>query len=68
MSFRAYRVQEENGQYVGNGKSSMSKRCPAGDILIEVHYSSLNYKDALSASGHKGVTKARIRLALMLQA
>ena len=30
---------------------------PPGDVLIEVHYSSLNYKDALSASGNKGVTK-----------
>ncbi len=30
---------------------------PEGDILIKVHYSSLNYKDALSASGNKGVTR-----------
>ncbi len=30
---------------------------PEGDILIRVNYSSLNYKDALSASGNKGVTK-----------
>ncbi|QQG65524.1 YhdH/YhfP family quinone oxidoreductase [Desulfobulbus oligotrophicus] len=30
---------------------------PAGDVLIRVHYSSLNYKDALSASGNRGVTK-----------
>lgn len=30
---------------------------PNGDLLIEVHYSSLNYKDALSATGHKGVTR-----------
>ena len=29
---------------------------PAGELLIEVKYSSLNYKDALSASGNKGVT------------
>ena len=29
---------------------------PAGDLLIRVHYSSLNYKDGLSASGNKGVT------------
>lgn len=27
-----------------------------GDVLIRVHYSSLNYKDALSAKGHPGVT------------
>jgi len=30
---------------------------PAGDVLINVKYSSLNYKDALSASGNKGVTR-----------
>ena len=30
---------------------------PAGEVLIKVNYSSLNYKDALSASGNKGVTK-----------
>jgi len=30
---------------------------PPGDLLIRVHYSSLNYKDALSASGNRGVTK-----------
>ncbi|WDP90518.1 MAG: YhdH/YhfP family quinone oxidoreductase [Desulfobacter sp.] len=30
---------------------------PAGDVLIRVHYSSLNYKDALSATGNKGVTR-----------
>lgn len=30
---------------------------PEGDILINVKYSSLNYKDALSAKGNKGVTK-----------
>ena len=30
---------------------------PAGELLIEVKYSSLNYKDALSASGNKGVTR-----------
>ena len=30
---------------------------PAGELLIRVRYSSLNYKDALSASGNRGVTK-----------
>jgi len=31
---------------------------PAGEVLIRVRYSSLNYKDALSASGNRSVTKA----------
>lgn len=30
---------------------------PAGDVLIDVRYSSLNYKDALSATGNPGVTR-----------
>ncbi len=40
---------------------SIKEKCvddlPAGDLLIRVCYSSLNYKDALSASGNKGVTR-----------
>jgi putative YhdH/YhfP family quinone oxidoreductase len=30
---------------------------PAGDVLIQVMFSSLNYKDALSATGNRGVTR-----------
>lgn len=30
---------------------------PKNDLLVKVKYSSINYKDALSASGNKGVTK-----------
>lgn len=30
---------------------------PPGEVLIRVHYSSLNYKDALSAHGNRGVTR-----------
>lgn len=30
---------------------------PAGDVLVRVHYSALNYKDGLSATGHKGITR-----------
>lgn len=30
---------------------------PPGDVLVRVHYSALNYKDGLSATGHKGITR-----------
>ncbi len=30
---------------------------PAGELIVQVKYSSLNYKDALSATGNKGVTR-----------
>jgi putative YhdH/YhfP family quinone oxidoreductase len=38
-------------------KKTAIKDLPAGDVIVRVRYSSLNYKDALSASGNKGVTK-----------
>lgn len=45
----------------GNFTKSIEHRLvgdlPAGEVLVAVHYSSLNYKDALSASGNRGVTK-----------
>ena len=31
---------------------------PAGDVLIRVEFSSLNYKDALASTGHAGVVKS----------
>lgn len=30
---------------------------PESDVLIKVEFSSVNFKDALSASGHKGITR-----------
>jgi putative YhdH/YhfP family quinone oxidoreductase len=33
-------------------------RLPAGELLVRVAWSSLNYKDALSATGNPGVTKS----------
>ena len=52
-------VIEENSD--GSFSSSIKKKSisdlPVGELLIKVSYSSLNYKDALSASGNKGVTR-----------
>jgi acrylyl-CoA reductase (NADPH) len=52
-------VIEENdtNQFIRTVKKKTTDELPAGDLLIRVHYSSLNYKDALSASGNKGVTR-----------
>ena len=56
--FEAYRVSETAGN---NFESAIIKRSinelPQSEILIKVSYSSLNFKDALSASGNKGVTR-----------
>lgn len=56
--FRAFVVEEQDGYFVGSIKSKLLSELPKGDLLIKVHYSSLNYKDALSASGNKGVTRS----------
>ena len=56
-SFRAVVVKKINDRFVISIKDRSIDDLPDGDLLIKVEYSSLNYKDALSASGAKGVTK-----------
>lgn len=55
--FRALVVEEQGSDFVASVKTRSIDDLPAGDVLIDVHYSSVNYKDALSASGNRGVTK-----------
>ena len=55
--FNAFVVQESEGAFAGEIKKRTVKELPDNDLLVRVHYSSLNYKDALSATGSKGVTK-----------
>ena len=55
--FRAFVVEEKDGQYIRTIKTKTIEDLPSGELLIKLSYSSLNYKDALSASGNKGVTK-----------
>lgn len=52
-------VAEEgaDGNYIQSVKKLLTADLPGHEVLIEVFYSSLNYKDALSATGNKGVTK-----------
>ncbi len=55
--FKAMIVKESNGKFTREIGEKSIDELPAGDVLIQVKYSSLNYKDALSASGNKGVTR-----------
>jgi putative YhdH/YhfP family quinone oxidoreductase len=56
--FKAWRVVEQDGDYKGAEQTLGTTDLPAGEVLINVSHSSLNYKDALSASGNKGVTRS----------
>jgi alcohol dehydrogenase len=44
-------------QFTHSVEECDTEKLPEGELLVRVLYSSLNYKDALSASGNKGVTK-----------
>lgn len=57
MKYKALVVEEADGQFSASIKELDTDNLPAGDVLVKVNYSSLNYKDALSATGNKGVTK-----------
>lgn len=61
-SFRAFLVEktEIEGRRPEFSRSVIERDVaglPEGDVLIDVAYSSLNYKDALSATGNPGVTR-----------
>ena len=58
-SYKALVVKETSpDSYTREIETKTINELPQGDLLIRVHYSSLNYKDALSASGNRGVTKS----------
>ena len=57
-TYNAFVVDEIEDQFKSSIKSLPLPQLQDGSVLIDVFYSSLNYKDALSASGNKGVTKS----------
>ncbi|MFP3978389.1 YhdH/YhfP family quinone oxidoreductase [Marinobacter sp. KMM 10035] len=58
VEFKAWRVDEQDGNYKGTEQTLSTADLSAGEVLIKVSHSSLNYKDALSASGNKGVSRS----------
>lgn len=54
-SFRAFHVDND---FEGSIKELPTNILPDHEVIIDVHYSSLNYKDALSAKGLNAVTKS----------
>lgn len=58
ITFKAMIVTEtEDKKFIREIKEKTIADLPDNEVLIKVQYSSLNYKDALSASGNKGVTR-----------
>ena len=57
LKYKALVTTESNKKYNNSIEEKNLDFLPDNNTLIKVKYSSLNYKDALSASGNKGVTK-----------
>lgn len=57
-SFKAIVSKEKDGKIVPGLESVAYSELPEHEVTIKVHYSSLNYKDGLSASGENRVTKS----------
>jgi alcohol dehydrogenase len=56
-TFRALQTSEQDGEFSTALTTRDIADLPAGDVLIRVRFSSINYKDALSSIGNKGVTR-----------
>ena len=62
-NFQAWVVREEsrpgseNKQFLLNIETRQLDDLPAGDVVVRVSHSSVNYKDALSAQGNPGVSR-----------
>ena len=57
IKYKAFFTQETESGFSNSIESLSIADLEENDLLIKVSYSSLNYKDALSASGNKGVTR-----------
>jgi len=50
-SFRAFRIHQEGGKVVSRLETIGLEALAAGEVVIKVRYSTINYKDALAATG-----------------
>ncbi|MBR0568463.1 oxidoreductase [Azoarcus sp. L1K30] len=51
-AFKAYLIDQDESRKTGGMLTSVTQdRLDEGEVLIRVHYSSINYKDALAATG-----------------
>src|ERR1700716_4226650 len=50
-SFKAFRIFNEDGKIAARLVDAQLDELSAGDVVIDAAYSSVNYKDALAATG-----------------
>jgi len=57
QTFKALVVRQDGANFTRSIEQRNISELPKGEILIRVHFSSLNYKDGLSCSGLRTVTR-----------
>ena len=57
MGFRAFLVEKKGVDFERSIVERSESDLPEGELLISVKFSSMNYKDGLSATGNPGVTR-----------
>ena len=57
INYKAFVTKESDTGFSNSIEDLSTSNLKKNDLLVRVSYSSLNYKDALSASGNKGVTR-----------
>ena len=56
-AFKAFRIHEREGKIVAGFEQMDVDALTPGDVVIRVRYSSINYKDALAATGAGKIMK-----------
>ena len=58
QSFRACRIRNDSGKVTAAIEDMTLDQLSPGDVVIRVHYSSVNYKDALAATGRGNILRS----------
>src|SRR5260370_1007795 len=56
-TFKAILATQQDGKFEASVQRLERSALPAGDVLVRVRYSSLNYKDGLAVTGRPGVIR-----------
>ena len=59
-SFRAVVARQADGKQSVAVETMAENALPAGDVLVDVEYSSLNYKDGLALMGGNRILRAAV--------
>ena len=57
-TFTALRVHRTDGKNQAKLENLTNDDLPSGNVLVDIHYSTINYKDALAVTGKAPIIRA----------